>query len=200
MNTPLRKIAVAAALAGLFASPGAFAQDKYLGEIVLVGWNFCARDMAPAEGQLLSIAQNSALFALYGTQYGGDGRTTFGLPDLRGRVPKGAGTGPALDPVREGEKGGREDVSLAIAHMPAHTHGATISGTASNGNTDNPTGAVPARLPRANIYSNGGGADATMATTVTVGSAGNGQPVDIRNPYLGLRYCVVVQGIFPSRN
>jgi microcystin-dependent protein len=200
MNTRFRKFAAVTALAGLTACPAAFAQDRYIGELMLVGYNFCPRNTAEADGQLLSIAQNTALFSLYGTFYGGDGRTTFALPDLRGRVPLHVGSGPGLSPVQQGERGGQEQVSIAINNMPAHTHSAQVKGTAANGNTDSPTGAVPARLPRSNIYNNGGGSDAAMATEVTIGTSGNGQPIQVRDPFLGMRYCVVLFGIFPSRN
>jgi len=196
-------LAAPLALAAL-ASPPAMAcgSDPYIGAVCTFGFNFCPRGWAEASGQLLSIAQNQALFSLLGTNYGGDGRTTFALPDLRGRVIVHAGfsAGPGLSQVQIGERGGQESVSLTQAQMPAHTHSAQVKGTATNGNTDNPTGAVPARLPRSNIYSSSGASDATMATTVTIGTAGGGQPVSVRDPYLGMTTCIALVGIYPSRD
>ena len=100
----------------------ASAQDPYLGQLMIVGFNFCPRGWANADGQLLAINSNSALFSLFGTMYGGDGRTSFGLPDLRGRVPMHAGSGPGLTLRREGQKFGQERVTLTIPEMPSHNH------------------------------------------------------------------------------
>ncbi len=195
---------LASTLAMLGASPAAHATcstEPMLGSVCLVAYNFCPRGYASAEGQLLSIAQNQALFALLGTQFGGNGQTTFALPDLRGRTPIGRGTGPGLGPVTEGQVGGTETVQLSIAQMPAHSHSAQLRGTASAGNTDSPAGAVPAKLARSNIYSSSGATDAAMnGNAISVGSSGNSQPVPVRDPYLGMRYCIAMQGIFPSRD
>lgn len=193
-----------AALCGTFAALPASAtctSDPYIGSICITAASYCPREYADAAGQLLAIAQNQALFALVGTLYGGDGRTTFGLPDLRGRSPVGIFQGPGLADISQGESGGRETLSLGVNQMPAHSHGAVLRGTAATGNTDNPSGAVPARLPRSNIYSSAGGNDAQMgSSSVTVATTGGGQPVDIRNPYVGLRYCIALTGLFPPRN
>lgn len=201
LNTRLAASTLATALSLLAGSAQATcSSEPMLGSICIVAYNFCPRGYADAAGQTLSIAQNTALFSLLGTQYGGDGRTTFRLPDLRGRVPVGVGSGAGLSPVVEGEMSGAESVQLSVAQMPAHSHSAQLMGTAGSGNTDSPAGAVPARLPRSNNY-NSGAADANMgASAITVGSAGSGQPVAIRNPYLGLRYCIALEGIYPSRN
>lgn len=197
-RTPLLAAAV---LAGALASPPAMAQaDPFIGQMMTFAGNFCPRGWAEANGQLLSIASNSALFSLLGTQFGGDGRTTFGLPDLQGRMVVGEGTGAGLSPVRIGEKGGAAQVSITVANMPPHSHTAQVKGTASNGNTDNPTSAVPARLPRSNIYSSGGGADATMATQVDIGTSGAGASLNVRNPYLGMVQCIALVGVYPSRS
>uniref|UniRef100_UPI00261E3503 phage tail protein n=1 Tax=uncultured Roseovarius sp. TaxID=293344 RepID=UPI00261E3503 len=112
---------LAAATIGFQSAP-AKAQDFWLGQIVLGGWNFCPRFTTPASGQLLAISQFSALFSLYGTQYGGDGRTTFALPDLRGRAAVNNGTGPGLSQVRIGERTGRESFTPSIPTMANHTH------------------------------------------------------------------------------
>lgn len=201
MTTRFHTIAIATTLAGAsLAGTAVHAQDRYIGELMLVGYNFCPRNTAEASGQLLSIAQNTALFSLYGTTFGGDGRTTFALPDLRGRTPVHEGSGPGLPPVQLGEQSGQAHATLGLTNMPQHNHVAELKGTAAIGNTDNPSGAVPARLPRSSIYSNGGGSDATMNSPVTIGNSGGSQPFSVRDPYLGMRYCVVLFGIFPSRN
>jgi len=199
----------ASALAlGMSVSPAALAgTEEYLGELLLVGFNFCPRNTAAAEGQLLSISTNTALFSLLGTTYGGDGRTTFGLPDLRGRSAIGTGQGPGLSPVTEGERAGVETVTLTANQMPSHTHAATASATLrandGAGNSAVPTGNSLASKARTDIYSNAAPNVAMHASaivaTVNVAATGGSQPVSVRNPYLAMRYCVVTQGIFPSR-
>lgn len=194
---------VAATLGGAFVGTPAQAScgaDPFIGAICVMASNFCPRGYAPAAGQLLPISQNTALFSLLGTNFGGNGQTTFALPDLRGRSAVGDGAGPGLSPVNVGESGGQEQVSITANQMPAHSHSTQVRGTAATGNTDSPVAAVAARLPRSNIYSSGA-ADAAMGSSaVVVGSSGNGQPVPVRNPYLGLTHCIALQGIFPSRN
>lgn len=188
---------VAALLAG--PAQATCSAEPMIGSICITAANFCPRNYADAAGQTMSIAQNTALFSLLGTTYGGDGRTTFNLPDLRGRAPIGDAQGPGLSNIQLGEASGTESVQLSVAQLPAHTHSAQLKGTAANGNTDSPANAVAARLPRSNNYSSGA-ADVNMgASAINVGSSGNGQPVSIRNPYLGLRYCIALYGIYPSR-
>jgi microcystin-dependent protein len=203
MSKPAKHVLIAASLVGAFACSPASATcstEPMLGSICIVAYNFCPHGYADAAGQLLAISTNTALFSLLGTQFGGNGQTTFALPDLRGRAPVGVGQGPGLSPIVEGQQAGQENVTLSAAQMPAHTHTAQLRGTASNGNTDSPAGAVPAKLPRYNTYSNGA-ADAAMgASALTIATAGGGQPVSVRDPYLGLRYCIAMQGIYPSRN
>lgn len=183
------------------------AQEKYLGEIMLVGYGFCPRDTADANGQLLPIADNTALFSLYGATFGGDGRTNFALPDLRGRVPVHTGQAPGLSNYQLGAAGGTETRTLTVAQMPAHAHGVTAQLNASNapGSAPTPAGNLPALSTVGSIYGTvpQGGATEAMASnaiTLTEGNAGGGQAVDIRQPFLAMRYCVVLQGIYPSRN
>jgi microcystin-dependent protein len=199
-NTRLTSTALAATLSLLAGSSYATCTaDPMIGSICITAANFCPRDYAEAAGQTMLISQNTALFSLLGTTYGGNGQTTFNLPDLRGRTPVGTGQGPGLSNVFDGQTGGAENVNLTVAQMPAHTHAAQLKGTAATGNTDSPAGAVPARMPRANDYSTGA-ADANMgASAISVSPTGSGQPVDVRNPYLGLHYCIALTGIFPSR-
>ena len=188
----------------LGAPTGASAQEKYLGEIFMGGWNFCPRGSAPAAGQLLAISSNSALFSLLGTQFGGDGRTTFGLPDLRGRVAVNAGQGPGLSSYRVGQSGGTETRVLSINEMPAHSHPAegTVQVSTQDGNNSNPAGHVLADDGNDRAYRDIAPDAAARANnvSVTVGNVGGGQPVDIRQPMLALTYCITTQGIFPSRS
>ncbi|MFG6442749.1 phage tail protein [Roseateles sp. LKC17W] len=174
--------------------------EPILGSICMFAGNFCPRSYAEAAGQTLAISQNTALFSILGTTYGGNGQTTFALPDLRGRSAIGDGQGPGLSQVGLGERAGTETVTLNVSQMPVHSHAAVARGTTGAGTTDSPASAVPAKLARSNIYSSGA-ADTNMGTSaITVTSAGGSQPVPMRNPYLGLKMCIALEGIFPSRN
>ena len=128
--------------------------DPFIGQIMPVGFGFPPRGWALCEGQLLSISQNTALFSLLGTTYGGDGRTTFGLPDLRGRSMVSPGTGPGLPQIRWGEKGGAASHTLTAAQMPAHTHTFAPPGSSSAASTDTPTGNYPAVALRSRLRRN----------------------------------------------
>ena len=147
-------------LSALAMAAPAHATERYIGEIFMTGANFCPRGTAAADGQLLPINQNQALFSLLGTNYGGDGRTTFGLPDLRGRSPVHAGNGPGLNPVSLGSKGGAE--------------------------------------------TNGGDASVTGILAVAGEAKGKKQTstagVHVRSPFAAVKMCVVMQGLYPSRN
>lgn len=199
-----------------FTFTTSYAQDRYIGEILLVGFTFCPRNSVEAAGQLLPIAQNSPLFSLYGTTYGGDGRTTFALPDLRGRAVIGQGRGPGLTNRQQGQVGGAENVSLSVSQLPPHTHAATTNVTATStlnavngsGDSDSPNDNLLASERRTDTYSTGT-ADTTLdaasitttaSATTNVESAGSGQAHQNMMPYTTLRYCVVLTGIFPSRN
>lgn len=191
--------------------------EPFIGMIILVPYNFAPRGWAFCNGQLLSIAQNTALFSLLGTTYGGNGQTTFALPDLRGRVPVSSGQGPGLSSFVLGELGGTEAVTLLTTQMPAHTHtmglgtlAATANGANAAGNSRSPIGAVPA-IEAAGVtatYSTDAlattGAMRAGAVTLTgaptAGAAGGGQPLPIQQPYLAVNFCIALEGIFPSRN
>ena len=191
--------------------------ETFLGTILAFGFNFAPRGWLLCYGQLLSIAQNSALFSLLGTTYGGDGVNTFALPDLRGRSLVGQGQGPGLSTINIGQISGTENTSLLITNMPSHTHalvagqanvstvanalsGGTITNETDSGNNSFAAGsAVP------NIYSEPGGTNnliGGIASTISgiTGVAGGNQPFSIRNPYLGINYSIATEGIFPSRN
>lgn len=203
MNKTLAAAALAAASLG--APAPASAQELYIGQIIMGGWNFCPRGTVATDGQLLAIAQYQALFSLLGTQFGGDGRTTFGLPDLRGRIAMHTGTGTGLSPRPEGSKGGAETVTLTVPNMPAHSHTAKGTPTASvtPGSNPNPSGNLPALTTSAPAYAAPGGTTTDMAAdsvTVRVDATGGSQPFGVMNPYQVIRYCIALQGIFPSRN
>lgn len=178
--------------------------EPFLAEIVLFAGNFAPRGWAFCQGQILSIAQNTALFSLLGTTYGGDGQTTFALPDLRGRVPVGTGQGPGLPAIDLGEVSGEPTHTLIITEMPAHNHAAqtVINAASGAGNSAGPAGNYPAASStRDAIYSNA--TDATMnanAGQVTIGAAGGSQPHNNMQPFLGLNYIIAIEGIYPSRN
>lgn len=183
---------------GLSAAPdqAQAGADPFIGEIMLVGYTFCPRGWTEANGQLLPISQNTALFSLYGTTYGGDGRTTFALPDLRGRVPMHLGQGPGLSNRALGQGGGSETNTLTVNQMPPHSHSLNALSTA--GNNSNPAGRLLADDGSDRIYSTG--TPDVSLSAAAVGSAGGGQAVNNMQPFLVMRYCVALQGVYPSRN
>jgi|tagenome__1003787_1003787.scaffolds.fasta_scaffold20930899_2 microcystin-dependent protein len=187
----------------------------FLGMIILVPYNFAPRGWAFCNGQILSIAQNTALFSLLGTTYGGDGRVTYALPDLRGRVPISQGQGPGLSNYDLGQSSGAETRTLLTSEMPLHTHVISLSGVTAAlnvknaaGNRQTPVGNVLANEATGvtAMYSNAapdnamGGSAVTLAGAPTAAAAGGNQPFDLRTPYLTLNYCIALEGIFPSRN
>lgn len=172
--------------------------EPFLGEIKLVGFNFAPRGWAFCNGQLLSISQNTALFSLLGTTYGGNGQTTFALPDFRGRAPLHMGQGPGLANRTQGEKSGAEQVTLAINQMPSHTH--TPRCNTGQANKQSPVGAVNAVEPTGQtaMYSNVA-PDANM-NAGAIANTGGGQPHSNMQPYLVANFIIALEGIFPSRN
>ena len=173
---------------------------------MMVGFNFSPRGWAKCDGQLLPISSNSAVFSLLGTTFGGDGRTTFGLPDLRGRVAKHIGNGPGLANVTWGQKGGRETVTLTNTQLPSHTHtmisDLKVKCNGGGGGEDNPEGNFPGVSPD-DMYADAGTADMAAGSvdgTITAQDTGNGQAFNIDNPYLGILHNIALVGIFPSRN
>lgn len=191
--------------------------EPYLGEIRMFGGNFAPRGWVFCDGRQLAISQYSALFSLLGTIYGGNGQTTFAVPDLRGRSPVGMGQGPGLANIVEGQASGTESVSLHSINMPPMM--AAVTGTTSiavpvnttPGSTKTPSNATvlsatndTAAGAEVDIYSDGPGTTtlAPFGASVTGQAAfsGGNQPLGIRNPYLGVNFIIAVQGIFPSRN
>ena len=174
--------------------------DQFVGEIRAFPLNFAPVGWAFCNGQLLPISQNTALFSLLGTFYGGDGKSNFALPNLQGSAPLDMGQGPGLSPRNIGDTGGEQTVTLTLNQIPSHTHQAT--GVAANGGTASPantTWATAHSGPKTkdNVYSTTAGS--TMnATALAV--AGSSQPHDNMPPYLVLNFCIALQGIFPPRS
>ena len=167
--------------------------EPFIAQIMMFGGNFAPRGWALCNGQILSIAQNTALFSLLGTTFGGNGQTTFALPDLRGRVPVHPGQGPGLSSVTLGEVGGVETVTLTQNQIAGHGHGVAAS-----------NGTAGASRPANNFLAAGGSyATATDGTVMNPGmiqASGGSQPHENRQPYLGVNFIIALQGIFPSRN
>ena len=183
--------------------------EGYIAEIRLFAGNFAPRGWAFCNGQILSIAQNTALFALLGTTFGGNGQTTFALPDLRGRVAVGPGQGPGLPSVNLGQMAGENNHTLIITEMPGHNHAAQVAvhsfddpNGLSNGNQATSAGHYWASShgvgdlynTTANVVMNAG------AVTTVIGVTGGSQPHNNMQPYLGVNYIICMEGIFPSRN
>lgn len=175
-----------------------------IGEVRMFAGNFAPRGWALCQGQLLAIAQNTTLFSILGTTYGGDGRTTFGLPDLRGRAPVGDGHGPGLTNVQLGQHFGHEQVVLHHNEMPSHTHSAqaTVKATTNNGNEHEPTGNYWAD-PSNNVKIYNAGHDTTMASdaiTIQEQPVGGNQGHENRPPSLGINFIICMEGVYPSRS
>lgn len=207
-NLLLSVSVVAASLS--MAAPAQATSNPLLGTIQPVGFNFCPRGWAAADGQLLAISSNSALFSLFGTIYGGDGRTTFALPDLRGRVPIHEGNGPGLTNRPQGQRGGLENETLTVNQIPNHTHRAAIKTVVEPANTPSPVGAAFTRQAQ-NAYHTGTDPNPFPSTpgnparfmnpeNIYVEPTGGGQSHNNMQPYLVVNYCVALQGVFPSRN
>lgn len=175
--------------------------EPFLGQIQAFGFNFPPRNWTFCDGQLLSVSANTALFSLLGTTFGGDGRTSFGLPDLRGRSAVHVGSGPGLSPVRWGEKGGRQEVTLSVNNLPSHNHSGTVHVGAGLANNANGAGNnFAANTGGTSIYNSGASGEAMTSGNVTVGNTGSGQSFNIRDPYLGIYVSIALVGVFPSRS
>jgi len=182
------------------------ASSGYIGSIALFAGNFAPKNWAFCQGQILSIAQNTALFSILGTTYGGNGTTTFALPDLRGRAPVSAGQGSGLSNYVLGQKSGSENAVLSTTQLPPHTHAVSLAPNVKNavGNSRTPVGNVLANHAGGGVapYSTAppDAVAASGAVSGTAGISGSNQPVPIVQPYLVINYIILLYGIFPSRN
>jgi microcystin-dependent protein len=168
--------------------------EAFVGEIRMFAGNFAPRSWALCNGQLLAVSQNDALFSLFGTIYGGDGRTTFGLPDLRGRIPIHAGSGPGLTPRNLGAKGGAETVTVTTPQLPPHTH--SWKATNSTATSQEPVGNAPA-IAQGDMYTSD--LDATNFNAAAISNTGGSQHHNNMAPFQCITYIVALFGIYPSR-
>ena len=171
--------------------------QPFLGMIALFGFNFAPQGWAFCNGQLLPIAQNTALFSLLGTMYGGDGRTTFALPNLQGRVPIHFGQAPGTSQYQIGQVGGAENTTLNASNLPPHNH--PLNAVSETGETSDPTGAYLGNTGALDKEYRLSGTGVIMNANA-IGNTGGSQPLSIVQPYLVVNYCIALQGIFPSRN
>lgn len=170
----------------------------FLGQIMCAGFTFAPRGWARLDGQLLPIAQNTALFSLLGTTYGGDGRSTFALPDMRGRALLHDGEGIGLSPHVEGAQEGHETVTLTPSQMPVHTHSVTPLGSGGDATQVSPANGVPASKSRTTLYA---AAPGTIAMApVTTSPAGGNQPISTMPPTLTVECFIALEGVYPSRD
>lgn len=185
--------------------------EPFIAEIKMFGGNFAPRGWAFCDGQLLAISDNTALFSLLGTIWGGDGRTTFALPDFRGRSPIHPGNGPGLPSYNVGARGGTAEYSMNVGQMPAHSHGAStvVTANAMPGEGDSP-------VPADRTWAKSGAGDPdydkhdpatavkmsndALSAATTVGNTGGGQPINNMHPYAACHYIIALQGVFPSRS
>jgi microcystin-dependent protein len=170
--------------------------EPYIGQVCLFGFNYAPRGWAFCNGQLMSIGQNSALFSLLGTTFGGDGISTFALPDLRGRVAINQGDQPGLSKYAMGQTGGSETVTLNVTQMPQHVHAGQLH--ASNG-AANQEEAQNHLLAETAVYTDAAANQLMNASAVTVGPTGGNQPHPNLQPYLTLNYCIALEGVYPPR-
>lgn len=173
--------------------------EPFIGEIKMFGGTFAPRGFALCDGQLLNISQYSALFSILGTTYGGDGRTTFGLPDLRGRVPVHSGMGPGLSRVNLGERAGIQNTTLSVNNIPQLEVPVNIPSSSEEADEDSPNGNVLAFATEDVLaYTGPDNADGNLAP-ITATTGGTGTSFDNRQPYLGINFIIALTGLFPSR-
>lgn len=195
MKTMIRAGAAALAMAaGLGCAAPAFAQaEPFIGQLALFGMNWCPKNWAPANGQLLPIQQNTALFSLLGVQYGGNGQTTFALPNLQGRAPVSASTSYPV-----GLSWGQSSTTLTIQQMPAHTH--LVMAAAAAPTTGSPAGASLATFPNSQpIYAAASSTPDILMNQQIVSVAGGSMPFSTQSPVLAMTWCVSLAGVYPSR-
>lgn len=169
--------------------------DPYVAEIRIMGFNFAPRGWAQCNGQLMPLSQNTALFSLLGTMYGGDGKSTFALPDLQGRSPMMWGQGPGLTDRVQGESGGSQTVTLLESEMPNHTH--VVNASTFDANSANPAANALGITSGGTPYS--GNAPNTQMDPQALAVTGGSLPHNNMQPYLGFNFCIALQGVFPPR-
>ena len=174
--------------------------EGFIGEIIMVGFPFCPYGWADADGQLLNIYEHTALYSLYGTTYGGDGRTTFALPDLRGRVPIHTGHGPGLPEYSLGESGGSREIYLEPDQLPRHIHAAILRASSGGAVGNSPEWSYLAASQAADIYTDAV-PDVKLGynSVVVQENASQEQPIDNMPPYQTVRFCVCLEGVYPPR-
>ena len=170
--------------------------EPFVGEIRMFAGNFAPRGWAFCDGQLLAVSQNDALFSLLGTIYGGDGRTTFGLPEMRGRIPIHAGTGPGLSPRRLGAKLGTEKETLTVNQLTSHTH--DFQATTASATDNNPTGNLTGESSSTKVYAAAAQNENLSATMI--GNVGGSRSHTNLMPFLCINFIIALFGIYPSRN
>ncbi|NRD88602.1 phage tail protein [Sphingopyxis sp. BSNA05] len=199
-----RTISITFALGGISlatAAPAhAQAGTQYIAQVSAFAGNFCPRGWLGANGTLLPISQHTALFSLLGTIYGGDGRTTFALPDLRGRRPISDGNAPGLGTYPLGSRAGATTFTLNVGNLPSHNHIGTMRASNLPGDTANPNSNSLATTGSATIYHTGAPAVNMDTGTVITNNAGGNQTVQKQSPYQVIRWCIATVGIYPSRN
>lgn len=190
-------VAVTLSLLGLHRNASA-QSEPFIGQIMCAPYNFVPKGWAALNGQLMSISQNTALFSLLGTTYGGDGRSTFALPDMRGRVLIHTGQGPGLTNHNLGDASGAEQVTLNSAQLPAHNHTVTPLGSSADATLSSPANGVPSTKARTTLYAPGPG---TVAMSpVLTSPAGSNAPVPVMQPFVTVNCFIALQGIYPSQN
>lgn len=187
---------LALALPCVAPKPAAAQSEPFLGQLMLLGGLYCPENWVDANGAMLPIAKHTALFALFGTIYGGDGRNTFGLPDLRGRSPIGEGKGPGLSDYRQGNMGGFENLTVRIENMPAHNHQVQVTNEIADKNGPGSDFLAKTAADQ-DIYHDGPPSKIMDPAMITY--TGGSQPINKRSPYLTMRWCVALTGVYPSR-
>jgi microcystin-dependent protein len=173
--------------------------EPFIAEIRMWALNFAPRGWAFCDGSLLPISQNTALFSLIGTIYGGDGRTTTALPDLRGRAPMGTGNGPGLTPRQLGQKTGAETATLTSAQLPQHAHGMRASSNSADLGAPTPNRSL-ARSSGGFAYQQDAASNLVDLAPEAVPNQGGNQPHNNMMPYLTINFCIALQGLYPSRS
>jgi microcystin-dependent protein len=171
--------------------------EPFVAEIRIFPFNFAPKGWAFCDGQLLPISQNTALFSLLGTTYGGDGKSTFALPNLQGRAAMQPGQGPGLSLHSLGEEGGSDTVTLLESELPSHGH--SLQASSQPGEDSSPAGEALARSVGASLYQTNAGQNVVQLAPGALGSTGGAQPHNNLMPYLTLNFCIALQGIFPPR-